>query len=485
MATSLEQDVQVAKRPWNRVYRQPWKTFYLVSQFSFLLFIRAPLLGTQFLIPALRPSPKWSWLQSIFVPLFRDFFHIATHAGLIQARKDVEKADMLDAKACGRDCRGVFVDPVPESDIVGEIKEIMIGNDVHPAGVPAYWFGHEVGTVPIAPAGKDEKLIVHFHGSGYVAGSALPGGLPRALVTQARAHPSKPISRILNVEYRLCRATPLSAPANAFPAALLDAVSVVYHVVFDLGYHPRNVILSGDSAGAHVVLSATRYLRDAPLPASRVTNMPLPAHLEGVMSLMPGGMILISPLCDILSLYPLGSRDPTSSFVLNTETDIVGGKVLTRQSLASDPFVSPGSPDCPLTIPTRNMDGTSASERPTFERYPPAYFSLGGKEVLRDEIRVCAHRFTEHSTLASLPSPSSKPSDGQGPIEPGSITHLIPQDGEEAQPKVWPWVVMDEEPEMWHNFAALAPSVSKETRRTLESIVAWLSALPQAGDYPV
>ncbi|KAF8320377.1 alpha/beta-hydrolase [Clavulina sp. PMI_390] len=494
MPLTLEQEAEVVIKQWVPVYRQPWKTFYLTFQFSFLFLILTPLRCVMFFLPALRPRPKWTWLQSTFVLLIHDLVPIATNAGIVQSRKDVRKVDMPSPKRCGRNCQGVFLDPLVADDIVGEVKELMIHNDVRPAGVAIYWHGDGVGTRPIAPAADDEKIIVHFHGGGYVLGSARAGGihesLPRSMLAQAQAHPSKPISRIINVEYRLVRTFPLAEPANAFPAALLDAATVIYYLVFDVGFHPRNILLSGDSAGANVALSVTRYLRDASMPASRLKEASLPAHLEGVTSLMPGGLILISPWCDVAATHIPERAGPNCSFVRNARTDIVehhlyskahpeigifsygmrglAGKALTLHSIARNPFVSPGSLDCPLTA----VDPRSGSERATFEGYPPAYFSFGGKEILNDEIWLCGQRLAEHSAAKFLPprkdetTPEVEGSSGRG------------------QPKEHPWIVMDEEPEMWHDFVP-APAAWKEGQRTLERMTEWLAALPPATEYPV
>ncbi|KAF8320392.1 alpha/beta-hydrolase [Clavulina sp. PMI_390] len=490
MPPRVEEEAHAATKPWVPFYRQPWKTFYLISQLSFLFLIRVPFRCILFLLPVFRPSSKWTWLQSVFVPLIRDVVRIVTNAGVAQSRKDVHKADMPSPRKCGKACQGVFLEPLVADDIVGEVKELMVHNDVHPAGVAIYWYGDGVGTHSITPATNDEKIVVHFHGGGYVMGSARAGsiheGLPRSVLGQAQAHPSKPISRIINVEYRLVRTSPLTEPANPFPAALLDAVTVVYYLVFDVGFHPRNIILSGDSAGANVALSVTRYLRDAPMPASRVKNASMPAHLEGVTSLMPGGMVLMSPWCDVASTHIPERAGPNCSFVRNAKTDIVGrhpynkerpelgissygmrglaGKALTPRSLAQNPFVAPGSLDCPLT----SVDPKSGSERATFEGYPPAYFTFGGKEILNDEIWLCGQRLAEQSTVKVLPS------------RKGESTPVA----KEPESKEHPWIVMDEEPEMWHDFIP-APVASKEGRRTLERISAWLAALPPAAEYPV
>lgn len=159
-------------------------------------------------------------------------------------------------------------------------------------------------------------------------GSARAGGvheaLPREILARAQKHSSQPIKRIVNVEYRLTRTTPLTEPANAFPAALLDGLTVVHYLVYELGFHPRNIILSGDSAGGNLSLGLSRYLRDAPLPASHDHAVAGTTGLGGITSLLPGGMILLSPWCDLASTHIPERAGPNCSFVRNANSDIVG-----------------------------------------------------------------------------------------------------------------------------------------------------------------
>lgn len=67
---------------------------------------------------------------------------------------------------------------------------------------------------------------------------------------------------ILCPQYRLA-----SNPDGRFPAALQDALTS-YHYLLDLGIPASQIILSGDSAGAHLAISLLRYLvsTEAPLP---------------------------------------------------------------------------------------------------------------------------------------------------------------------------------------------------------------------------
>lgn len=153
-------------------YRQPLKTLYLLSQFCFVLLFRLPLLCFRNVLRSQRPSPNWTWLQSISVTMIRVVVRIGTNAGAIQSRKDVTRQDMPSEKevrkACGSSCKAVWVEPVDEDDIVGEVRNLMIANRVKPAGVAAYWYGDSIADAPIQKAAPNEKVLVQFHGGGYV-----------------------------------------------------------------------------------------------------------------------------------------------------------------------------------------------------------------------------------------------------------------------------------------------------------------------------
>lgn len=155
--------------PW---YRQPYKTFYVIYQFGFLFLLQLPVLCIKFILPSLRPSRNWNWLQSIFVIVIRRFVRIGTNAGVLQKKKDVTKVDMPSVRAvrrkCGSHCHAVFLDPLSEDDVVGEVKDLMVENDVHPAGVAIYWYGEDIADTPLEKAGANEKVVVHFHGGGYI-----------------------------------------------------------------------------------------------------------------------------------------------------------------------------------------------------------------------------------------------------------------------------------------------------------------------------
>lgn len=132
-----------------------------------------------------------------------------------------------------------------------------------------------IGVRPVNAAGVTALLnssqpaetatVLHLHGGAYIAGSAF-GYRPLAgcLADAAGAG-------VLVPDYRL-------APEHPFPAAVEDAMRA-YLWMLDQGADAAQVAVTGDSAGAGLVLSLLLTLRDRGLP-------------------MPGAVVLLCPWVD-------------------------------------------------------------------------------------------------------------------------------------------------------------------------------------------
>lgn len=119
--------------------------------------------------------------------------------------------------------------------------------------------------------------------------------------------------KLIWAQYRLA-----ADETTCFPAAVQDALTY-YHYVLSLGVHPRNITLSGDSAGGNVVLALMRYLEAQQrstheLPADRSTYTPLP---------LPGGAIVFSPWVHVTS-----KAGEDYKACRNTKADILTGPLL-------------------------------------------------------------------------------------------------------------------------------------------------------------
>jgi acetyl esterase/lipase len=167
---------------------------------------------------------------------------------------------------------GVSADPGQALDVVAmrQTMEAMMANSVLPestlcepvqAGdVPSEWIE--------GPRADREKVLLYFHGGGYVLGSITTH---RALVARIASEAGV---RALLIDYRL-------GPENPYPAAVEDAVRA-YRFLLEEGYDPEKIVLGGDSAGGGLTFATLVALREEgePLPAAAIALSPW-VDLEG------------------------------------------------------------------------------------------------------------------------------------------------------------------------------------------------------------
>lgn len=179
------------------------------------------------------------------------------------------------------------------------------------------------------------------------------------------------ISRAFLLEYRLAQAEPLPLKNN-FPTALIDAVAGYNYLVNVLGFEPRNIILSGESVGAHIAINLIRYLLQQSFPS-------LPP---------PGSLIITSPTSDWG-----GSHVGGEFWVKNANTDFVQEFYYgypTRCQLGSlprewaylSPWISPASLNLPET-------------KGLFKGFPPTFLITGGAECTLDAMRTLRDRMQD------------------------------------------------------------------------------------------
>ncbi len=158
--------------------------------------------------------------------------------------------------------------------ILDNVKVEQIDAD----GVTAEW--------QIFPEVANDKVMLYFHGGGYILGSANSHRL--LTITLGRATKM----RVLSVDYRL-------GPEYKYPAPLEDSINA-YKWLLDSGIKPENIIFAGDSAGGHLTFITLIKLRDEGNP-------------------MPAGAIALSPFTD--------ASQSGESFFKNAETDPVLGDI--------------------------------------------------------------------------------------------------------------------------------------------------------------
>lgn len=121
---------------------------------------------------------------------------------------------------------------------------------------------------------ETEKVFLHFPGRAFVIafGHESSGRLASEILTKYLK-----ADRFLWAQYRRA-----ADEKTRFPAAVQDAVTY-YHYILSLGFNPKNIILSGDSAGDNIVLALMRHLESAHVP-----ELPI-----------PGGAVIFSPWVEV------------------------------------------------------------------------------------------------------------------------------------------------------------------------------------------
>lgn len=121
--------------------------------------------------------------------------------------------------------------------------------DIKPEQVGGTWY-----PAKISVSGKPGIVILHFHGGAYVIGDGRTkdaGFAAKTLIAETDA------THVFAPQYRLS-----SNPGCRFPAALQDAITAYVYLIKVEGISPTKIVLSGDSAGANLALSLTRYLTE-------------------------------------------------------------------------------------------------------------------------------------------------------------------------------------------------------------------------------
>jgi len=197
--------------------------------------------------------------------------------------------------------------------------------EVTAAGLAAIWAN---------PLGCDiERVLVYFHGGGFVSGS-------KDSYRKVAAHLAKAAGvRALIPDYRL-------APVHPFPAQLDDARSL-YDWLLAKGYQPSKIALAGDSAGGNIATgTALRLNRDG--------------------GALPGAVVAFSPW------YDMEANGPT--FESNAAVDVAISRELVHNFAPM--FLGGQSPADPLANPLYSDPAG----------LPPLWLTCGGDETLRDSV---------------------------------------------------------------------------------------------------
>ena len=210
-----------------------------------------------------------------------------------------------------------------------------------------------------------QRLLLYFHGGGYISGS--PASHRPLVAKLCRVGGAAALS----LDYRL-------GPEFPFPACLRDAVDA-YRFLIAKAYPPESVILAGDGSGGGLAVATMMAIRNGGLP-------------------MPAGLIALSPWADLtLSGWSIMQNADTDS-AMSWELLFVSARNYLKGANPADPYASP-------------IYGSMRD-------FPPIMIHAGSHEVLRDD----ASRLGELAAAANIPV-SVEVYDGMGHLfqaAPGS-----------------------------------------------------------------
>jgi acetyl esterase/lipase len=196
------------------------------------------------------------------------------------------------------------------------------------------------------PGESPHRLLLYFHGGGYISGSpashrALIARLCRAAGAAA-----------LVLDYRL-------APEFPFPAGLRDAVDA-YRLLTAKAYPPELIVLAGDGAGGGLAVATLMAIRNGGMP-------------------MPAGLIAMSPWADLtLSGWSIMQNAEADS-AMSWDLLFLSARHYLKGASPADPYASP-------------VFGSMRD-------FPPIMIHAGSREILRDD----ASRLGELAAAANVP----------------------------------------------------------------------------------
>ncbi|KAI6034791.1 Alpha/Beta hydrolase protein [Pisolithus marmoratus] len=349
--------------------KQPWKTLYLTSEVLFVI-VSLPVWAVTFLF--IRPRPTWSWAQSMITAVLRIASNVPNAIGVFLPLPDYRAIEPTS------DAEGVWIDGVPRL-VTAELKVWSAVAHVVPARIPGYWYAKKgFARKPTSPVKHGQRVFLFIHGGAFTQLSAHPKSMTSTL-TSSLVELSDYAPHALSVEYRCSSTSPLPE-RHPFPTALLDVLAGYNYLVNIIGYDPRNVIVTGDSAGGNLALALTRYL----VENKGTAGVPLPSP--------PGRLLLVSPWVDLSNSHAI----PGSAAFTN-DVDVLGSCYASRECPPYSELAYLRPFGMGMAFCNRYISPASLSPfvQARFEGFPRTFIIAGGAERLLDQIRTLRDKMTQ------------------------------------------------------------------------------------------
>ncbi|CAE7212380.1 hypothetical protein P3342_012371 [Pyrenophora teres f. teres] len=325
--------------------RQPIKGVYVLGALLFEL-ARTPFYILKYCIASCRPHPTWTLRQAIAVRIVSSALY---HFGTVQVETPLLLTPNREKE------RFVVIKPAKDDAYKGPMRS---NKNVVPVEIGATWY-----PAPLT-SGSDTshvRVVLHIHGGAFVVGDG------RTLGTGYMANKFlkyTPATHVLSPQYRLST-LPASETSNAFPAGLQDALTSYLYLIHDLKIPPKNIVVSGDSAGGNLATVLLRYLSEY----GSELNLPTPL-----------AALLWSPWID-----------PS-----NTSCSYVHDNPNYKTDILSPPFTQWGSIAYAGLSGLQTLSQSYISQKDkTFKCEVPMWVNVGGAEVLYFDVVEWSQKMQE------------------------------------------------------------------------------------------
>ncbi|KAI2632935.1 Alpha/Beta hydrolase protein [Xylaria nigripes] len=298
------------------------------------------------LLPSGRPVKEWTLNQAI---------RVRTVRLLLYYWSLYEAGDRLHLNPGRERERFEVIQPQSKRLYIGPLDDASI----RPETIGATWTPARLSAG--ASANPKTTVVLHFHGGAFVIGDGRDGDtgfLARTLVTHMGC------THVCTPQYRLS-----SSEGGHFPAPLQDALTSYLHLLRELRIPASQIIVSGDSAGANIVVALLRYISEY----GQKLDIPIPAAAA-----------LWSPWTDVGAALDAKLDMKTlpnySSDYLNVDFARWGSHNITAHGAVdgSGPYLSPVHH--PFELGARI----------------PVFVNIGGRELMYDHILQFCEVFTSH-----------------------------------------------------------------------------------------
>jgi acetyl esterase/lipase len=327
---------------------QPIKTVYVLGAVAFEL-CRFPLFMLKYFFAFARQRKDWSMRQAVGV---RVFYALVKHISKIQLGPPSPLKPLAEKE------RFTVIRPAKDEKYTAILRS---NPDIVPVEIGATWYPSPLSS----ESDKSHvKVLLHMyftpahacmiyanrcsHGGAFVVGTgrtADNGYMMKKFLKHAG------FTHALCPQYRLSK-LPASKTSNPFPAALQDSLTSYLYLINDLGLSPKDIVLSGDSAGANLAIALLRYLSD------NGADLGIPN---------PSACILLSPW--------VNPADPTQSFAYDNDKFV--------SDYLSPEFVKWGTEAYAGLAGVKSIDHPYVNaKKSAFKTSVPLWVTTGGAEVL-------------------------------------------------------------------------------------------------------